>query len=114
MGPFDMMLRDLREMHVISVVVLGLPVASVLLLAMRRWLAVVPLAISAALGLSWFLYYARDWPNPGLQGALYALFGVLVGWLTLGIAEGWHRYRPRSRNDSSEPESTDYQGGLMR
>lgn len=106
MGPFDMMLRDLRELHVFSVVVLALPVASIFLLAMRRWLAVVPLAISVVLGLTWFLYYARDWPNPGLQGALNAMFGVLVGWITLGVAEGWHRYRRRPKNDSSESSTS--------
>lgn len=98
MGAFDMMLRDLRELHALSVVVLALPVASIVLLAMRRRLAVIPLVISVALGMVWFLYCARHWPNRGLRGAGLAMFGVLAGWVTLAIAEGWH---PRRRSTSN-------------
>lgn len=107
MGPFDMMLRDLRELHVFSIVVLALPIASVVLLAMRRRLAVVPVAISAALGFVWFLYYARDWPNPGIQGAGLWMLGVLGGWVTLGIAEAWHHYRRGPQRDPSARSSRD-------
>lgn len=104
MGPFDMMLRDLRELHVLSVIVVALPVASAVLLAMGRRLAAVPLLIAAGSGVVWFLYYARDWPNPGIEGAWWAMLAVLAGWVTVGFAEIW--YRSHGKSESEQPDAS--------
>ncbi|MDQ2981578.1 MAG: hypothetical protein M3R26_04550 [Actinomycetota bacterium] len=59
----------------------GLPLISLALLLARRWLAVVPLAISGGLFAVWFLYYATDWwSNPGMNGAAQAGLVLLLGW----------------------------------
>jgi hypothetical protein len=79
----------------ILVVGAGLPVVSLLALLLRRWLALIPLAISAAVFAVWVLYYATErWSNPG-QGAWMPAFGVvLLGWLVLIFAFARRRGGP--------------------
>ena len=87
------MARDLAELWVdgfgqaLVVLFFALPLASLILLAKRRWLGVLPLAISFALFAEWFLYYATDWFGhvSGGVGALI-LAVVLVGWLGVWVA----------------------------
>jgi hypothetical protein len=85
------MRRDVSELAsaawfgwIVLSLVFGLPVASLALLLVRRWLAVVPLVGSFGLFSVWFLYYATDWwSNPG-QGAWMPVVSiVLLGWLVL-------------------------------
>lgn len=80
-------------------VVVGLPIASVLVLLLRSMLALVPLAISAFVFGLWFLYYATDWfSNPG-QGAWMPVFLlVLFGWSLLVAAA----FRPWKRGPFPE------------
>ena len=99
--------RDLAELWVdgfgASLVVLffTLPLASLILLLMRRWLALFPLAISLALFALWFFYYATDWFGPvsGGSGAL-VLAVVLVGWLGVWVAIFVPRMRRGARDRS--------------
>ena len=72
---------------VVLVLTLALPLAAASLAAARRWLALVPLAISFGLFATWVLYYATDWwSNPGQGAWLPAFLLVLVGWLLVGVA----------------------------
>jgi hypothetical protein len=45
-----------------------LPLASLILLAFRRWIAVLPLLGWLALLVLWVLYYATDWFRPSAEG----------------------------------------------
>ena len=70
----------------VLIVVFALPVVSVLLLAGRRWLALLPLAISFAVLATWFLYYAAEWwSNPGQGAWLPAVAIVLFGWFIVAV-----------------------------
>jgi len=61
-------------------VVFSLPAVSVVLLLRRRWLAVIPLALSLVLFSLWFAYYATDWwSNPGQGAWAPAFMLVLLG-----------------------------------
>ena len=69
------------------VLFLTLPLASLILLVKRRWVAVVPLATSLSLFALWFLYYATDWFAPvsaGVAGVVLAV--VLLGWIGVWAA----------------------------
>jgi hypothetical protein len=92
--------RDVREVAdegwlgwLVLVGVFLLPVASLLLLTRRRWLAGLPLCVSVALGSAWFLYYATDWwSNPGQGAWVPALTLVLLAWFVLWV-EIWRARR---------------------
>jgi hypothetical protein len=61
-----------------------LPLASLILLAFRRWIAVLPLLGWLALLVLWVLYYATDWFPPISGGSAILVFlAVLVGWFIL-------------------------------
>lgn len=78
----------------ILIVVFALPIASVLLIARRRWLALLPLAISFFVLAAWFVHYATDWwSNPGQGAWLPAVALVLLGWFLVAV-ELW-RTRPK-------------------
>ena len=71
----------------LAVFLFALPLASLILLLMRRWLALFPFAISLALFALWFLYYATDWfgpAHPGVPGVVVAV--VLLGWIGVWAA----------------------------
>jgi hypothetical protein len=77
----------------ILIVVLALPVASLLLLARRRWIALCSLVISLSVLVTWLLYYATDWwSNPGQGAWLPAVALVLLGWLVVAL-ELWRMRR---------------------
>ena len=92
--------RDVREVAeegvlgwAALIVVFALPVASMLLLACRRWLALLPLAISVSVLAEWFLYYATDWWSNQGQGVwLPAMAVVLLGWFLVAV-ELWRMDR---------------------
>jgi hypothetical protein len=73
-----------------------LPVASLMLLVFRRWIAVLPLLGWLALLGAWFLYYATDWFSPvsGATASVVFLL-VLLGWFML-IAAAFTTHRRRS------------------
>lgn len=74
-------LLDHPVMTAVALLTLALPMASLLLVALRRWIAAVPLAISVGLFAAWFLYYAADWwANPGAGAWVPGFLLVLVGW----------------------------------
>ena len=76
----------------------ALPLASLVLLLMRRWLALFPLAISLSLFALWFLYYATDWFNPVSGGSGAVVFAVvLIGWLGVWAAIFVPRMHRRAR-----------------
>jgi len=85
--------RDIREVAeegvlgwAALIVVFALPVASALLLAFRRWLALLPLVISFSVLAEWFLYYATDWWSNQGQGVwLPAMAVVLLGWFLVAM-----------------------------
>jgi hypothetical protein len=72
----------------------SMPVVALLLLVVRRWIAVIPLTGWAALNVAWFLYYATDWFGPVSGGAVGLVFLLLVGgWvLVLVAAAAPHRW----------------------
>jgi hypothetical protein len=77
----------------ILIVVLALPVASVLLLARRRWIALFSVVISFSVLATWLLYYATDWwSNPGQGAWLPAVALVLLGWVVVAV-ELWRMRR---------------------
>lgn len=92
--------RDIREVAdegwlgwVVLIAVFALPLASVVLLMRHRWLALLPLCVSLALGSTWFLYYATDWwSNPGQGAWVPALALVLLGWFVVCV-EIWRARR---------------------
>ena len=93
----DGMARDLHEVWTSSiygrgflVLLFALPLASLVMLVKRRWLALVPLAGWLTFIVTWFLYYATEWIGP-VDGAMLSVvfFFVLVGWLALGAATLW-------------------------
>ena len=93
----DGMGRDLHEVWTSNiygrgflVLLFALPLASLLMLVKRRWLALVPLAGWLTSIVTWFLYYATEWIGP-VDGAMLSVvfFLVLVGWLALGAATLW-------------------------
>lgn len=94
--PAELMWRDLALLGPASAVVVVLPLASLLAVVLGRKLALVPLVLTALLGTGWYLYYEREWPNPGLAGAMLAFATVLSGWALLGLALIW---RPKDRAD---------------
>ena len=72
---------DAPVMGVLLAVAVALPLVSVWLVLRRRWLGVVPLAVSITVFGAWFLYYATDWwSNPGQGVWLPAFVLVLAGW----------------------------------
>jgi hypothetical protein len=90
--------RDLAEFASSGIIgwvflglLLGLPLASVALLIVRRWLASVPLAMSALLFLTWFSYYASPHSTVTGSAASGVLLYVLLGWwvLVLAVARPW-------------------------
>jgi hypothetical protein len=87
------MSRDIDELKMDAfgwVMVLSfslLPLASLILLAFRRWIAVLPLLGWLALLVLWVLYYATDWFPPISGGSAILVFvAVLVGWFILFTA----------------------------
>lgn len=94
-------IQEVAEAGVLGWVVLGLvlalPVVSLALLVLRRWLAVIPVTISLSLLSVWFLYYATDWwSNPGQSASAPAFLLILLGWLIVCV-EIW-RARRRCRS----------------
>lgn len=90
---WDGIARDVGELlsdpvlTVVLVLTLALPVASAVLVAARRWLALAPLGLAGGLFAVWFLYYATDWwSNPGQGAWVPAFLLVLVGWVLVGVA----------------------------
>jgi hypothetical protein len=89
------MSRDLEDFTTVGgalgwtflVLLFGLPVASLLLVLARRWIALVPLIGSFALFAVWILYYATEWfpPVSGATAGLAFLL-VLAGWAMLAVA----------------------------
>ena len=81
--------RDIREFldsglfgAVVLGMTFGLPIGALILIALRRWVAVVPLLIWLGLMAAWFLYYATDWwANPGQAAWLPAFLLILIGWI---------------------------------
>ena len=72
--------------QILVVLFFALPLASLVLLARRSWLGVLPLAISIALFAEWFLYYATNWFGHVSGGsAVLILAVVLVGWLAVWV-----------------------------
>ena len=65
---------------------LGLPLVSVALLIVRRWLASVPLVMSGLLFLTWFSYYASPRSTVTGSAASGVLLYVLLGWSVLLLA----------------------------
>ena len=92
--------RDVQEVAnegwvgwIVLAAVFALPVVSLVLLTRRRWLALLPLCVSVALGSTWFLYYATDWwSNPGQGAWVPALTLVLLGWFVIWV-EIWRARR---------------------
>jgi len=99
------MLRDLRETLVGLregdaftwtgvCFVFALPLASLVALAIRRWLALFPLLLSMTLFAGWSLYYAGEWArhfveqgrDPAPSVLILPAFILLVGWLVLALA----------------------------
>jgi hypothetical protein len=85
--------RDLVELASSGIIgwvflglVLGLPLASVALLIVRRLLASVPLAMSALLFLTWFSYYASSHSTVTGSAASGVFLYVLLGWWALLLA----------------------------
>lgn len=70
---------------------LGLPLVSVALLIVRRWLASVPLVMSGLLFLTWFSYYASPHSTVTGSAASGVLLYVLLGWsvLLLAVIRPW-------------------------
>jgi hypothetical protein len=104
------MARDVAEIWregpgpALVVLFFALPVASLVLLLMRRWLALLPLTLSLALLALWFLYYATDWfghVSGGVGGLVFAV--VLFGWLGLWVAWFAPRMRPGTRDRGHRP-----------
>lgn len=87
----ELMVRDLRALGLFAIVIVGLPVASLVLVLIGRRIAIAPLVLSASLAAAWFSYYALGWPNPGIVAFAWAFVAVLFGWLLLAVAEIWHR-----------------------
>jgi hypothetical protein len=96
----DGMSRDIDELFgagwlglIALTVIFGLPLASVLAILARRWLAVVPFTISLALGLLWAAYYATDWFGPKSGPEMLGLYLLLTlgGWsvLVMAITRPW-------------------------
>jgi hypothetical protein len=90
---WDGISRDVDEIlrepvaAVVFALMVALPFLSVWLLMRRRWLAVVPLAISVGVFGAWFLYYATDWwQNPGQGAWLPAFLLMLGGWAVAIVA----------------------------
>jgi CHASE2 domain-containing sensor protein len=83
--------RDLDELAsggpigmTILTVSASLPVLSLVALLRKRWMALVPLALSLGLFVVWGLYYATDWwANQGQGAWVPAFVFVLLGWLVL-------------------------------
>lgn len=77
------------------VLLIALPVASLIFVLARRWIALIPLLGSMALFAAWFLYYATEWLPPVSGGAVSLVFIlVLAGWGLLVVAAVVGR-RPR-------------------
>ena len=97
-------LWPLGSARLLVVLFFALPLASLVLLLMRRWLALFPLAISLALFALWFLYYATDWfghVSGGVGGLVLAV--VLIGWLGVWVAIFVPRMRRGTRDRSHRP-----------
>jgi hypothetical protein len=76
----------------------ALPPASLALLIARRWLASVPLGMSAFVWLTWFSYYATPHPTTTGSAAGGVLLFLVFGWLIclLAVVRPW-RWRPLKR-----------------
>jgi len=63
----------------------GLPLVSLVALLARRWLALLPLALSIGLALSWVAYYATDWMGPPSGPGMFWLYSLITvtGWVIL-------------------------------
>jgi hypothetical protein len=78
-----------------------LPLGSLILLAFRRWIAVLPLLGWVALLVLWVLYYATDWFPPISGGSVILVFvAVLVGWFIL-LSAAFTPSRQRSNTMTS-------------
>jgi hypothetical protein len=77
---------------VVLTVIFGLPLASLVAVVARRWLAVVSLLIALSQLGAWVAYYATDWTGPQSGPAMLWLFVLmtLCGWVILCMAI----YRP--------------------
>jgi hypothetical protein len=68
----------------------GLPVAALFSLTRRRWVALLPLAMTSGVLTLWFLYYATSWfANPGQAAWMPTAFFVVVGW-AIFVADAMH------------------------
>lgn len=66
----------------------SLPVAALILVVARRWIAIFPLVGWLALVVAWFLHYATDWLPPVTEGggaAGLVLLLLLAGWVVLVV-----------------------------
>lgn len=68
---------------VFGLVVFGLPLAAVAQIARGRLFALIPLAVSAAMGVLWFCFYAYSVGD----GKSAVAFSVLLGWPLLLVSE---------------------------
>ena len=59
---------------VVLTMVFRLPIASFAAILARRWLAVLPLLVSVALGSAWIACYATDWIGPHSGPAMLWLY----------------------------------------
>jgi hypothetical protein len=91
---WELMGRDLDEFTqegglgwTFLVLFFSMPVAAILLLVARRWIALIPLTGWIALNVLWFLYYATEWFGPVSGAAAGLVFLLLVGgWVLLAAA----------------------------
>ena len=101
---WELMGRDLNEFTqeggigwIFLVLFFSLPLAALLMVLRRRWLALLPLAGWVGLVVAWFLYYATDWFGPVSGGAAGLVFLLIVGgWMMLGVASTVRRDARRS------------------
>jgi hypothetical protein len=104
---WELMGRDLNEFTqegglgwIFLVLFFSLPIAALLMVMRRRWLAFLPLAGWTGLVVAWFLYYATDWFGPvsgGLAGLVFLL--IVGGWMMLVVA-GTVRHNARGSTQS--------------
>jgi hypothetical protein len=98
---WELMGRDLDEFTqegglgwIFLVLFFSMPLAALLLVAARRWIALIPLTGWIALNVAWFLYYATDWFGPVTGAAAGLVFLLLVGgWVLLVVAAATPRRR---------------------
>lgn len=69
-----------------GLVVFGMPLAAVVQIVRGRLFAVIPLAVSVAMGVLWFCFYAYSVGD----GKSAVAFSVLLGWPLVLVSEFLH------------------------